>query len=273
MPELRIPLDPCNPGQFYACCGLIELLELYKPGALSRYVVDTRLPRKATLIVESEAPIDVAEMVNLLQKGQCEVVPRHGLDAKPKTSPSGGDRARSKDSTAPLLIHLPGEETIVLDWWLDEFWNDSSKLKLWAGNQGSFQIWAQVCELLPTEADPVTIFNLSKMATGRFGVDPRSAWEALDLGYSHNEQNHPVRTYPAVEILAAIGLQGFRPRGARRPSLKYSLWQTSLPAAVARTGCVQPWDGLSSVAYHYRMEGRGSYKYFSFAEKATSAQE
>ena len=28
MPELRIPFDPCNPGQFYACCGLIELFEL-----------------------------------------------------------------------------------------------------------------------------------------------------------------------------------------------------------------------------------------------------
>ncbi len=272
MPELRINLDPCNPGQFYACCGLLELLELRKASTLSHYAIDALVPHKATFVVESEAAIDILGAIALVAEAKCEAIFRDGADGKQEPSRSERSAAKSKDSTAPLLIHLPGQEEMTLDWWLDEFWSDNSKLKLWAGNQSSLQIWTKLCELLPSKADTATIFDSAEMAKGRFGVDPRSAWEALDLGYSPNEQNQPVRTYPAVEILAAIGLQGYRPRSSGR-LLRYHLWLAPLPATVARSGCVQAWDGLPSMPYAYRLEGRGSYKYFSFAERAPSAQE
>ncbi len=266
MPELRIPLDPCNPGQFYACCGIVELFEMLSARTRSHFELDRRLPHKACFVIETETTVDVAASTALLAGARCEVLPRQ-IPTK-----AGREASEAKDSTAPLQIHLSAATT-TLDWWLDEFWSENSALKLWAGNQSSLQIWTKLCGLLPARTDAATIFEWAEMAKGRFGVDPRSAWEALDLGYSPNEQNHAVRTYPAVEILAAIGLQTFRPKGSRSTGLGYCVWRVPLPAPVARSACMQPWDGLPSTPYAFRLEGRGSYKYFSFAERATSAQE
>jgi CRISPR-associated protein Csb3 len=46
--NLQIRLDPLNPGQFFACCGLFELLNQQEPGLLSHFVVDPRRPRVAS---------------------------------------------------------------------------------------------------------------------------------------------------------------------------------------------------------------------------------
>jgi CRISPR-associated protein Csx14 len=32
-PNIRIPVDLTNPGQFFACCGLLELADRLWPGA------------------------------------------------------------------------------------------------------------------------------------------------------------------------------------------------------------------------------------------------
>jgi CRISPR-associated protein Csb3 len=49
MPELRLPFDPCNPAQFFACCGLFELAAGKTTGA--RFVCDENLPRRAEFVV------------------------------------------------------------------------------------------------------------------------------------------------------------------------------------------------------------------------------
>ena len=273
MPEVRINLDPCNPGQFYACCGLIELFELQGAQTRSHFELDRLLPHKAAFVIANELGVDLAEVIALLARAKYEAVHRRNVaSGRHSATTAGAGEPKTKDSTAPVALGF-SDRTMTLDWWLDQFWSDSSDLKLWAGNQSSLQILAKLCELLPDNAEPASIFEAAEMAKGRFGVDPRSAWEALDLGYSPNEQNHSVRTYPAVEVLAAVGLQGFRPKGTRRTGLGYCLWLAPLPATVARSACMQPWDGLPSAAYAFRLEGRGSYKYFSFAERAISVQE
>jgi CRISPR-associated protein Csx14 len=32
-PRIRVTVDPTNPGQFFACCGLLELADRLWPGA------------------------------------------------------------------------------------------------------------------------------------------------------------------------------------------------------------------------------------------------
>jgi CRISPR-associated protein Csb3 len=104
------------------------------------------------------------------------------------------------------------------------------------------------------------------MTKTKFGVDPRSAWNTRDLGFSPNEQGRDSATFPTVEILAAIGLQGFRPNSDRRIGVQYSLWKTPLPASVARLAFREPWDGLPHSKYQFSIAKRGqSYKYFTFA--------
>src|SRR5215831_10930731 len=52
MPELRARLDPCNPGQFYACCGLFEIAAAQCTGAAARFVCDEDRPRAAEFVVD-----------------------------------------------------------------------------------------------------------------------------------------------------------------------------------------------------------------------------
>jgi CRISPR-associated protein Csx14 len=272
MPEIRINLDPCNPGQFYACCGLIELLERDGAHTLSRFEPDLLMPHKALCAIATEAEADAAKMVAALSDANCKTIERVVPKTRKRDSTDLEDHA-AKDSIAPLIVTVQAR-SILLDWWLDGFCDESSDLKMWAGNQSSLQTFTKFCGLLPKEVDLDRLLDLAVMAQGPFGVDPRSAWNALDLGYSPNEhKNKAVRIFPAVEILAALGLQGFRPMGNRSDNFRYCLWLSSLPVAVARSACMEAWDGLPNMAYSFRLEKRGSYKYFSFAERADLARE
>jgi CRISPR-associated protein Csx14 len=96
--------------------------------------------------------------------------------------------------------------------------------------------------------------------TGRFGFDPGAAWNALDVGFSPNEQGLTVASSPAVELLAAIGVQRFRPEMADdRQSFVYATWGAPLaPAVAAAAAC-----GTLAIPPCFRFRGRvvsrGSY--------------
>jgi CRISPR-associated protein Csx14 len=255
MPEICVQLDPCNPGQFYACCGLIELFELAGAKTLSQFHTDYRRPRDAEFRVQSDEDLNLDAVIRAIKEA---------------TFVSGStDRPPYKDSIAPVSVSL-FDHHVELDWWLSDFHEKAGPLKCWAGQVTTQKLTSELPKLLPVSG---ISFDSDGFTSTRFGVDPRSAWEALGLGYSPNEQNHAVRTFPVVEVVAAIGLQGFRPVGTRKTGFRYCLWLESVPAIVARTVCMQPWDGLPSAMYAFRLEERGSYKYFSFAERADLARE
>jgi CRISPR-associated protein Csx14 len=255
MPEIRIHLDPCNPGQFYASCGLIELFELAGAKTLSQFHTDFRRPRDAEFAVQSDDDFNLDAVMKAIKEATF--------------LPESTDRPPYKDSIAPVAVSL-FDRHVELDWWLSEFHEKAGPLKCWAGQVTTQKLTSELPKLLPITG---VSFDADGFTSTRFGVDPRSAWEALDLGYSPNEQNQAVRTFPVVEMLAAFGLQGFRPSGTRKTGFGYCLWLEPLPAVVARTVCMQPWDGLPRAMYAFRLEERGSYKYFSFAERADLAQE
>jgi CRISPR-associated protein Csb3 len=110
------------------------------------------------------------------------------------------------------------------------------------------------------------------MMKTRFGIDPRSAWNALDMGYSPNEHSQDTATFPVVELLGAIGLQGFRPDAGRRESVRYHLWRIWLPRVPARKAAIFPWPGLAAASYEFSIAKRGqSYKFFTFAKPVEEA--
>jgi CRISPR-associated protein Csx14 len=70
--------------------------------------------------------------------------------------------------------------------------------------------------------------------TGRFGFDPSASWEALNVGFSPDEQGIAVRTSPPTEILAAIGLQRCRPARMERRGrwFAYRAWLDPVEVSV-----------------------------------------
>lgn len=248
MSELCVRMDPLNPGQFFACCGLFELIDLEKPGALSRFVLNEARPREASFIVSEDA--DLNQILARLRSATPEF-------ADGESDPPAPVR--------PAILPYNGQ-MLVLDWWLDDFRQETVPLKCWAGQVTTAKLFSELLPMLDETSSGGDLFDRSRMTKSKFGVDPRSAWNALDFGFSPNEHGTDAATFPAVDILAAIGLQGFRPDGGRR--LAYHLWQVPLPAAIARVAFRSPWDGLPSRGYRFSIDKRGqSYKYFTFASE------
>ncbi|MGB6134689.1 MAG: hypothetical protein WBG54_23125 [Acidobacteriaceae bacterium] len=247
MPELRVAIDPCNPGQFYACCGLIELLDLAGTYTLSRFYMDRYHPREAEFVVESERGLDLDFIASAIKQATF--------------TPASVDKPPYKDSIAPVSVSVLNHD-LDLDWWLNEFRDQATPLKCWAGQVTTQKLTSELPKLLPTAG---VSFDGDGFTSTRFGIDPRSAWVALDLGYSPNEQGQESRTYPIVELLAAFGLQGFRPTGSRAQGFTYALWLEPLPRIVARSAGVRPWEGLPAAQYGFKLGVRGSYKFFCFA--------
>jgi len=245
MAETRLRLDPCNPGQFFACCGLFELANSI--GTTARFVCDEDRPRTAEFLIAGSHVPELAVLLRLV----------HEMEWKPLGA--------AEESIDPVLVKV-GEWKAEIDWWLDDFREKATNLKCWAGQVTTRKLFEELSALI----DPVTAaedpMKFAGMTKSKFGTDPRSAWNALDFGYSPNVHNQDAVTYPAVEMLAAIGLQGFRPKAERRGNIGYSLWTAPLPVAVARLAATTPWDGLPRYDYHFDIDKRGSYKYFTFGQ-------
>lgn len=248
MADIQLRLDPCNPGQFFACCGLFELAAAESGRAVALFVCDENLPRKAEFHI---AGTGVPELRSLLQS-----VRNLTFESIPQAEPP----------VHPIRLHVAGR-TIDLDWWLDDFREKTTNLKCWAGQVTTRKLFEELRALIdPAKAaeDPMQFPGMTK---SKFGADPRAAWNALDFGYSPNVHNQDAATYPVVEVLAAIGLQGFRPNASGRSKIFYSLWTVPLPLAVARVAAVTPWEGLPRFDYRFDIDKRGqSYKYFTFGQ-------
>jgi CRISPR-associated protein Csb3 len=206
------------------------------------------MPRRAEFVVAGSVIPGLGSILQALRDSSCEQL------------------EKAEPSVDPVMLHIGGR-SMVLDWWLDEFREEAVNLKCWAGQVTTRKLFDELPKLIdPVKAvaDPLQFPGMTK---SKFGADPRSAWNALDFGYSPNVHNQDAAAYPVTEVLAAIGLQGFRPNAASRSMVTYSLWTVPFPLSVARVAAVSPWDGLPRFDYQFDIDKRGqSYKFFTFGQ-------
>ena len=258
MSDLRVQLDPLNPGQFYACCGLLELAALEHGPVMSHFETEPQRPRVSWFHLQGVPQVFLGSALEQLRTAASSISFHPGFEA----------------SISPATIRL-WEHALELDWWLDDFRDKPAPLKCWAGQVTTRKLFDELLRLLDNSSSGSDLFERSRLTKSKFGVDPRAAWNARDCGYSPNEHGTDSATFTAVEVLAAIGLQTFRPpvRRKNRTAL-YSLWNTSLPLCVARSAAGVPWDGLPHHRFQFSIGSRGqSYKYFKFGQVAQEIQE
>lgn len=255
-----ISFDPRNPGQVFAALGLLELLDRIAPHTepCGRFDL-TGAP--AFVIEQTGNGHPVRLVLDALR------------DARVEPAPPAGEEA-----TAPLDLHLGGRAeggTVVrLDLWAKL--DSRIRVKTWAGQQTSRIIMDALLDVFRRGALSMVDESLSAPfdaglpMTGRFGFDPRSAWTALDAGYSPNEQGDAVLTYPLVELLAAVGLQEARPDRLPGGALRYTLFVRPLPAPLARAALVGTFDRRGGVSYRFPLAKRGSYLFFEQAREDSS---
>jgi hypothetical protein len=235
---ISIPVDYTNPGQFFACCGLLEVADRLWQDVEGWFQAERFLLR-------SQDAISLPALLGRIK--ECALV----VLATADDSDGGEAEEEDKgDGASPMEIDLcPPRPPLRLDWWTDR------ALKTWAGRMSAPAILRAMrgaiddsladplnyaCVVRDPVADqPVDASNSkpSKSKGGKkrepFYFDARRGASAhpLDIGFAPDPLKMETAAFPVVEALCLIGLQRFRPMPTEIPrTFQYFTWSIPLEA-------------------------------------------
>jgi len=258
-PNICVNVDVTNPGQFFACCGLLELADRLWPGAEGWFEEGEFCINSCG---EAESPNDLIRRLLECPELQPGVTKESVLDG-------------SKLKLLPFQITFP-RSTLRIDWWRDEISPprkesretcEKSEFRTWAGNQSPQQIVYD--KLIPAirrvmASDVPDWFHCRYPLSGRFGFDHVSALTALDAGWSPDKHEITVSTSPTIELLGMVGLQRFRPASTvSRRMFIYHVWSIPSSVIVAPAMVTGLIEQSARNAFQFSIKPRGDYKYFS----------
>ena len=194
-PQIKIDVDPTNPGQFFACCGLLELADRLTGKAQGWFEKD-----EDSFVINAETNLET-----LIQK-----IVHAPLDAWDKT-----------DKASPLSFGEPFH--IRIDWWKARE-RGVDGLKTWAGSMDGFRIAQAMQKSIPTQSGLTELFDFGDVVPNPndlkkkgkvepFYFDARRGPNAhpRDVGFSPNDLKMTTIAHPSVEFLCLVGLQRARP--------------------------------------------------------------
>ncbi len=251
---MRINVDVTNPGQFFACCGLLELADRFWNGA-EGWFDDGSFQLQA--ITTSTGDL-VSDLMNSIAR--CGVTNTMTVEQTARLEELAGMKGKDHLKNPAFEVEKKGleklrrEEPIVLldpfnlriDWFLDEL-AGGNRFKTWAGQQSVLQI-ASVMKhatesILSRNDRSDRWLNQTQSGCGlpfNFDSDLGAQGAAIDIGFSFDPLTASAATRiestvrPCLELLAFVGLQRFRPRQLPNENrFIYCLWQQPLSPAIA----------------------------------------
>lgn len=264
-PTIRVHVDVTNPGQFFACCGLLELADRLWPGADVTGCFNPPRFQRSCFCIFANSVFSSGDLLDGLLTSN-----RMAVDAyQPIT---GGDGKPVKDAKKIKPVEIGKPVSLRLSWWLDEVAGKQTRFKTWSAHKTAEGLIGEMAVAVrPHEITDENIFQQRVGMTSRLGLDIRSSWNTLDEGFSPNDQNLPVDTYAATELLAAVGLETFRPTSSGDAYI-YACWTNPMPTAVARAIASGNVDIAGTTRYRFEIGARGKFKFFtkaSFFERET----
>jgi CRISPR-associated protein Csb3 len=261
MNEIRIKINAENPVEYLACCGIFEIA--------------TRIDKNAEASWTKFAPTEFVLTTICAEEDLTHRIVQTFIDKNHWNFKNKHPKSKEVVSIGVDFSHNEKPIHFDLDWWYDSLdrngkIKDRGAWKMYAGQQKAEKIAVDMIEFCRPLADAASanlqnLFYASAEMSGRFGFDPRSSRNALDVGYSPNDLNLPIATYPFLELLAMFGLQNFFPhrtsqsggsnscRGWHRRDYKtffdYALWHEPLLISLARmfaSGFDEVPEGISS---------------------------
>lgn len=236
MPESTIPVDLMNPGQVFACLGIVEAADTLLGNAagvfdwngpevqfrVSSGGIEKPVERVMRFLEEAEVVARVPVQSANIDRWKWDVplIPDPDFCAFPFPDPS------SPATLPAVLCDKKGCEIPV------EYWGDSSNrdnVKFWAGSGGypGVALLRDAHELIrhrlhDCSCDP---FDVSAVQTSSFRFDWRRDYIPIDAGFSPNKHGKNVSMigFPLVEMLAAIGVSNARPKRIRKLEYQYGV--------------------------------------------------
>ena len=212
-PTITVNVDVTNPGQFFACCGLLELADRLWLGAEGWFGADA-----AAFHIACDGTL--AALVDAIAGAEL----RHTRPADLRSS--------------PLVVGEPFRP-LPVDWWETDQ-TGARDLKVWAGSMESFGIAHAMQQAMKDErfhgSDLLDIGMVvnnphePRKKKEPFYFDSRRAPNAhsRDVGFSPNDLKLTSIAHPAVELLCLVGLQVARPASTKAIRV-YEYFTWSLP--------------------------------------------
>jgi CRISPR-associated protein Csx14 len=271
MAHASVPVDLRNPGQVFACLGLMEATEILTGYSEGRFAYTDRETHTSFELAAPGHSNPVETVLRFL--AGCEVIaiaPRDSNLSTEKwsvhTEAGVSFPAPAPDSPATLPARLRrGDVELPIEYWLDGEHCGRDNVKFWAGAAGypgaALARDAVSCLatlngelLLDATRDP---FAFAAPMDSSFRFDWRRDYVPLEAGFSPNDQpSVGMVGYPIVELLAAVGLQFSRPaRISPRDKLAYLYRVTDvwLPVILARTVLGGDDPGFSRRTFRMRL--------------------
>ena len=231
MAEASIPVDLANPGQVFACLGIVEAAEVLSGAVEGGFDWQDRDEARFRLAVPGdEDPIvrvlhflDDATVESVAPPNSSNRTEKWGVDTTPSESSVFPFRDPRSPATLPARLVDATGNTIVIDYWGDETKRDN--VKFWAGS-GGYPGVGLVRDALDLVRDRILEdaedpFAVTARQSSSFRFDWRRDYVPIDAGFSPNMHGDVgMQGYPVVELLAAIGLTHARP--LRHTKLEYS---------------------------------------------------
>lgn len=281
-PSIAVKVDVTNPGQFFACCGLLELVCRAHGEAVGwfdlpqdRFCIQTPIVNTygfATKLLEWITDIEVA---NTMSENQ--LLRRSDLSAIPKKKREAGGLEEEKKRLdklwreSPIVLKLPGTDSLRLDWFLDDYAGGST-FKTWAGQQSVIDIAAAMKKSITPESAQSVIsedwfseYSNNGHVPFNFDAELGSQGSSVDIGFGTDALQVSVGYRPVIEFLAFVGLQRFRPapfidrNGRSQNRYHYRLWMDSLPPEIAAITACGHIDHLPTAGYEFRLLYRTKY--------------
>jgi CRISPR-associated protein Csx14 len=254
--SFAVKVDPTNPGQFFACCGLLELADRLWPGAEGWFA-------DGQFCVDRGALGDVLAGASKFDF-QCN-------DEDEAEEEEDGEVEEEEGPVKPLVIEAPIQ--LRLDWWSDK------EIKTWAGSMNVAAIALAMSRAICVDnADPFNqcevVYDPPKPTNGRkkaakkkrepFYFDSRRGPNAhsRDVGFSPNDLKIKTEAVPVVELLCLVGLQ-------RARILEYFTWAVPLKLSVITAVVAGHLPGLGCRLYRFANQFRSGQKKMKAYHPAT----
>lgn len=269
--SIRINVDPSNPGQFFACCGLFELADRLWPGAEGRFDNDGFCIECGGTLLQLLAALARAEINSSLTDRELKRLGTLLSAEKAKLTPAALQEKKSlSEQWKRERIHISAPFDLWLDWWADDA-TGAKGMKTWAAKQLILEIARPLLRSFATLAwDESNVAEcLSHIAPVdglHFYFDSHNNSQSTprDTGFGlytlRNEIKTQTSTRPLLELAAFVGIQRFRPALAQgRKQFRFSLWAIPLPISVAGAAVSGQLCARNVRTYEFRMLYRSEY--------------
>ena len=219
-------IDPRNPGEVFACAGLAHLAWREDRAAETGFDWDDHRCRfvapdlSAPFERLAEAPSPEETEGGLRFAGVELDWWMDGGEVLKKTDPSRKGKRKQGDKKLKA-------------------WGLNPELRIWAGRQSALTVHRSLFSAANGSNPSDWRDHRAVPADGRalFNVDTDCTWNALEMGFSLNEQKIKMLCRPWVGLLASVGLQAFPVEGSKEDGFRYRLWRpSSIAVAIAAFG-------------------------------------